>query len=173
MTAQVSLISRMQWICKPRTFGRVRQSIEVISRSVFSCPFPLKCADGKPRGQAKLAQHDLLHPSPFAASVRPSTGSRDEMAEMKALIPGTQTGRHALTDKHRRNHSYLRISLTERCNLRCKSRRSLRSRRMLTWRFVRHILHASSRTPTHALRIHPHKLRDRASIETLCFPRRQ
>jgi hypothetical protein len=28
--------------------------------------------------------------------------------------------RHPLTDKFGRFHSYLRISLTERCNLRCK-----------------------------------------------------
>ena len=30
-------------------------------------------------------------------------------------------GQHMLTDSFGRQHNYLRISLTERCNLRCKT----------------------------------------------------
>ena len=37
----------------------------------------------------------------------------------RALLPREAPGPGMLTDRHGRHHSYLRVSLTERCNLRC------------------------------------------------------
>jgi hypothetical protein len=117
-------------------------------------------ADQSPLFQAKLAQHDLLHPSPFATSPpshdRALHESRHEMANMKSLSTRLKTDRHALMDRYRRNHSYLRISLTERCNLRCMLASPARAIPLLFAYSLcpRYLLHASSRPTLDPIRIH-------------------
>ena len=83
--------------------------------------------------QAKIAQHDQLHPAPFTHPMTAATPISEprsidtnitNAADLTARAQ-SRTGRHPLTDRYKRDHGYLRISLTERCNLRCESTRYL------------------------------------------------
>ena len=56
--------------------------------------------------------HEELHASRLASSAQTSCSS-------PALWSEAQGYPNMLLDKHGRRHTYLRISLTERCNLRC------------------------------------------------------
>lgn len=54
----------------------------------------------------------------------------------------------ALTDSFRRGHSQLRISLTEKCNLRCASLTNSNAIGLADHVESRHILHARTRRPS-------------------------
>jgi hypothetical protein len=80
--------------------------------------------------QAKIAQHDVLHPAPFVHALAAATPTRESLPLVNTLSDASsltsraraKTGRHPLQDRYKRDHGYLRISLTERCNLRCEFR---------------------------------------------------
>ncbi|CAD6925263.1 unnamed protein product, partial [Tilletia controversa] len=56
--------------------------------------------------------------SPLNADL-PARSGRSTPTPTEALRPPPSSSSPALRDRHGRDHSYLRISLTERCNLRC------------------------------------------------------
>ena len=45
---------------------------------------------------------------------------KQSMTQRRAAVKAAKPFSHFLTDTYNRTHNYLRISLTERCNLRCK-----------------------------------------------------
>lgn len=70
-----------------------------------------------PRPSAKEAREELRR---FAGPPSPSPDWRELVRLSRALpSPAERAGPAMLTDSFGRMHSYLRISLTERCNLRC------------------------------------------------------
>lgn len=72
-----------------------------------------------PRVAKKLKELGLKEvPAPQTINEKPSTFSMDELRNLLSDYNQHKPS-NVLKDKHKRFHNYLRISLTERCNLRC------------------------------------------------------
>eukprot|EP00547_Thalassionema_nitzschioides_P014705 CAMPEP_0194239166 /NCGR_PEP_ID=MMETSP0158-20130606/5710_1 /TAXON_ID=33649 /ORGANISM="Thalassionema nitzschioides, Strain L26-B" /LENGTH=413 /DNA_ID=CAMNT_0038973581 /DNA_START=68 /DNA_END=1309 /DNA_ORIENTATION=+ len=67
----------------------------------------------------RLANEDPQLPSNFATTVVPSSENRSRQMVQQHTV-ATPSNSNILTDRYQRHHSYLRISLSERCNLRCQ-----------------------------------------------------
>eukprot|EP00878_Enallax_costatus_P015624 GHUV01016366.1.p1 GENE.GHUV01016366.1~~GHUV01016366.1.p1 ORF type:complete len:424 (+),score=82.74 GHUV01016366.1:298-1569(+) len=65
-----------------------------------------------------IPKFQLPAKQPASNPLRPAVDWQQIVQQVRALGQ-TVTGEQMLTDKFRRKHTYLRISLTERCNLRC------------------------------------------------------
>lgn len=69
------------------------------------------------RAKQKIASIDNVDPFPLFPAAMPASSSVDPRL---FSAPVTRPDLPVLTDLHARHHTYLRLSLTERCNLRCR-----------------------------------------------------
>jgi GTP 3',8-cyclase len=77
------------------------------------------------RNARHLVRRMAIVPSPLCRRMQTATAAVEETpssiatSPRKYLLPHARPFRSFLTDSHDRFHNYLRISITERCNLRC------------------------------------------------------
>lgn len=74
--------------------------------------------------KARIRAIDARHGSKISPFDLPSTVSAHGPTSTSHLVPHIVPKARPLVDNFSRMHDYLRISLTERCNLRCRSRPS-------------------------------------------------
>jgi GTP 3',8-cyclase len=102
----ISLLLRQEW----KRFGRKRHWLHEVG---FVRPHATAASSAVPKSDSRADVQWTLHHGPtlgHAAPLDRLSRLRDELARPPLFY---------LTDKFSRKHNYLRISVTERCNLRC------------------------------------------------------
>ncbi|EME85987.1 uncharacterized protein MYCFIDRAFT_210378 [Pseudocercospora fijiensis CIRAD86] len=87
-----------------------------LSRALRRWPHPHATPSTPCRGVATAASVDIHEPEPYIPDSTPIVPSRPDRKE---AVRNAKPFSEFLTDTYDRQHDYLRISLTEKCNLRC------------------------------------------------------